>query len=340
MTRVFSISNGMEEIKPVELPIYCKLQQIGYGDKPAAVISGRTPRGFKCVTMSDYDTPHFFYVDNFIRPISKKFGIGTYYYDDFRTCEAAEVEKYIQLATEAEERANQAKEAARIKRDAAIVIGKKLFDENKPADAIGVIIAEFKKDESDPQSDYFHASVERTIILAFTNKKRDDFNEMRKAAANCPIPEINKFSIKPEKPADASEYWEAPDEHREKYSMGNGYYLGDYKNSNGINISKSTYVNLDNCPDLWAAAGEKDGFFAFKSEVKTEPKNYEKLEIEPGTVQVVDYSEKAIAVIGDTKPIKDKLKELGGKFNFRLSCGAGWIFPKTKLNDLQKLLGA
>lgn len=65
---------------------------------------------------------------------------------------------------------------------------------------------------------------------------------------------------------------------------------------------------------------------------------FEKVEVPAGEIQIIDYSEKAIAVIGDTKPIKDKLKELGGKFNFRLSCGAGWIFPKTKLNIIQTAL--
>lgn len=64
---------------------------------------------------------------------------------------------------------------------------------------------------------------------------------------------------------------------------------------------------------------------------ETTVKEFEQVEVKAGQVQIVDYSEKAIAIIGDTKPIKDKLKELGGKFNFRLSCGAGWIFPKTKL---------
>lgn len=47
-------------------------------------------------------------------------------------------------------------------------------------------------------------------------------------------------------------------------------------------------------------------------------------------LQVVDYSEKAVAVIGDTKPHAEKLKELGGRFNARLKCGAGWIFSKKK----------
>jgi len=67
---------------------------------------------------------------------------------------------------------------------------------------------------------------------------------------------------------------------------------------------------------------------------------YEKVETEPGEISIVDYSEKAIAVIGDTKPIKDQLKELGGRFNFRLTCGAGWVFPKSKLTDVQNLLSA
>lgn len=47
-------------------------------------------------------------------------------------------------------------------------------------------------------------------------------------------------------------------------------------------------------------------------------------------LQVVDYSEKAVAVVGDTKQHVEKLKELGGRFNARLKCGAGWIFSKKK----------
>jgi len=64
------------------------------------------------------------------------------------------------------------------------------------------------------------------------------------------------------------------------------------------------------------------------SESKTT--SFEPVEVEAGKINVIDYSEKAIAIIGDTKPVKDILKSLGGKFNFHLSCGAGWIFPKSK----------
>lgn len=54
---------------------------------------------------------------------------------------------------------------------------------------------------------------------------------------------------------------------------------------------------------------------------------------------VIDYSEKAIAVTGDTRAIKDSLKELGGRFNAKLTCGPGWIFAKTKESAVRALLG-
>lgn len=54
--------------------------------------------------------------------------------------------------------------------------------------------------------------------------------------------------------------------------------------------------------------------------------------------QIIDYSDKAFAVVGDTKPIKDELKKLGGRFNGKLSCGAGWIFSKKAEESVKSLL--
>lgn len=54
--------------------------------------------------------------------------------------------------------------------------------------------------------------------------------------------------------------------------------------------------------------------------------------------RVVDYSEKALAVYGDTREIKEQLKQLGGRFNTHLRDGAGWIFSKQKAEELQALL--
>ena len=55
-------------------------------------------------------------------------------------------------------------------------------------------------------------------------------------------------------------------------------------------------------------------------------------------LSIVDYSEKAIAVTGDTRALADTLKALGGRFNARLSCGAGWIFSKRKEAEVREAL--
>ncbi|PXV66842.1 hypothetical protein CLV62_104103 [Dysgonomonas alginatilytica] len=56
-------------------------------------------------------------------------------------------------------------------------------------------------------------------------------------------------------------------------------------------------------------------------------------------IQIIDYSEKAFALIGETKPIKEQLGNLGGKFNKHLKCGEGWIFSKKKHKEsINKLL--
>lgn len=67
--------------------------------------------------------------------------------------------------------------------------------------------------------------------------------------------------------------------------------------------------------------------------------------VEPVTVEcleMVDYSEKAIAVFGDTKAIKEQLKELGGRFNPSLNYNgekrAGWIFSKIQADKVRDLL--
>lgn len=85
---------------------------------------------------------------------------------------------------------------------------------------------------------------------------------------------------------------------------------------------------------------------AKKSNVKVE-KVEEAKEVKSATVEgieVVDYSEKAIAVFGDTKAIKEQLKELGGRFNPSLNYNgekrAGWIFSKKKADEVRNLVAS
>jgi hypothetical protein len=47
------------------------------------------------------------------------------------------------------------------------------------------------------------------------------------------------------------------------------------------------------------------------------------------SLTIVDYSDKAIVVVGDTYANRVKLRSLGGKYNKWLKCGEGWVFPKT-----------
>jgi flavodoxin len=60
------------------------------------------------------------------------------------------------------------------------------------------------------------------------------------------------------------------------------------------------------------------------------------------SVQIVEYSDRSIAVFGDTKTIKEELKELGGRFNKYLKhdgeTKAGWIFPLKDRADVEELI--
>lgn len=76
-----------------------------------------------------------------------------------------------------------------------------------------------------------------------------------------------------------------------------------------------------------------------KSSVK--PEKVEKAVTIEG-LEIVDYSEKAIAVFGDTKVVKEQLKELGGRFNPSLNYNgekrAGWIFSKKQADKVKELI--
>lgn len=56
-----------------------------------------------------------------------------------------------------------------------------------------------------------------------------------------------------------------------------------------------------------------------------------------GDLQLVDYSKKAVAIIGNTREYLEKLKELGGRFNGKLKCGAGWVFSKKREPELREV---
>lgn len=350
-----------DEPEAYEIKVGQKLCFIGYesNERPEIVIYNIKKGGFGLSYETiNTRTKKLSSCDN-LRDLADKFGTGTYYIKDsyFEDLEALNLMVSEAKQTELMQEAKEQEEAdkAKAERQLKIEAGKKIV--SIPSGTSHIIVAQFMKDESDSQSDYFASSVQRTVYLAFSNHKRDLFAEMRKACLNSDDEEIQRFALAPEvnnngvtqseyiesmkeyyTEAEAVKNWFPEDEHRNKYSMGDGYFLGTSSRS-GWKIRKIALSERNE--DVYISTQEGRFFcnVATVEETKTAP-NFEEVEVTAGEIQIVDYSEKAIAVIGDTKPIKDKLKELGGRFNFRLSCGAGWIFPKTKLEEVEAFLSA
>lgn len=123
---------------------------------------------------------------------------------------------------------------------------------------------------------------------------------------------------------------------KDNEERGNIVYRLFYKTAIPVDATNITIVQTEE------TAGTIESFYRIACDMPAtqEVSKPEAIEVTKGEVNIIEYSEKAIAVIGDTKPIKDRLRELGGKFNFRLSCGPGWIFPKTRLEAIQQALTA
>jgi hypothetical protein len=129
-------------------------------------------------------------------------------------------------------------------------------------------------------------------------------------------------------------------EHRENYTGGHGYYLGESKYHGWI-IEKERIYDRERFIEEYAyTAGNEANI-----RIKAAPQTAEATETtEPITdnYTIVDYSEKSVAIFGDTKAIKEQLAALGGRFNMCLTLNghrqAGWIFQKSKEDDLRRLV--
>ena len=95
-----------------------------------------------------------------------------------------------------------------------------------PAWAKAALVAELHEDDSDSMSDYHNHKTKRRVIIGWSRHERDLFPEMRKAAAS--FPETAHLADAPESA-----------EHREKYSMGAGFYLKTgWRDSSGWCVKK------------------------------------------------------------------------------------------------------
>jgi hypothetical protein len=255
-----------------------------------------------------------------IRPLSQKFGID-------ENPEFMDVFEVAILRGEAEKNAHteqDAKQQEQERKEQLKAIGRERLEAIVPDDVQAVIVAELHRDESEPMTDYFGYSTQRAVILGFSTHTKNLFSEMRKYAVN-----FNETAYLAE---ENKKY-----EHREKYTGGEGYYLGESKYY-GWNISKTGYKNRNSIIDAFAliAGDEANVCVKVQTSAKATPETIS------GDFIIVDYSEKALAIFGDTKPVKDQLMALGGRFNPKLTHEgtkkAGWIFSKSKEQELKNLL--
>ena len=270
-----------------------------------------------------------FFIADIIRPLKEKFGIGYYY--DSENPQFMDGFEVLILQQEAEYKKKAEQEEAekeKIRVEQIREIGRKRLAEIFPKDALGVIVARLQQDDSDRMTDYYAHSTQRTVILGFSKHTRDLFSEMRKHASNF------------EETAYLAEFNEDY-EHREKYSMGDGYYLGESKYSGWIIEKVPVYNRERTIEDFAYTAGNEDNIHISKSD--TTPKNSNSTAEKNSGCTMVEYSAKAVAVFGDTKSIKDELKAMGGRFNSRLTFNgkklAGWIFPKSQEQRLAYYFG-
>ena len=264
---------------------------------------------------------------DYIKPLSRQSGIGTYYNDsEPEFMDAIEVSLLKTKANEIREERDRKAEQERIETLRLKAIGRERLEKLLPENMQALIVAEERENDSDPYTDYFGYTVGRTVILGYSMTKRNNFSEMRQMA--------KRFG----ETAHLAEY-NKDHEHRENYSGGGGYYLGTSRYSGWV-IQKESYRTREQFIETYAVLAGNEENICFSATDTTAPQTAEPIQAD--VVRIVDYSEKAIAVYGDTRPIKDTLKSLGGKFNFRLTINgetvAGWIFPKTKTDEVKTAL--
>ena len=266
---------------------------------------------------------HEFHTSDLIRPLSEKFGIGIYYDDaNPKFLDPLETAALLTKAKEKKAEAERKVKEAREEYERIAKIGAERLRPLIPTDAKAAIIGTLRVSECDSYTDYYDYSIVRTVILGFSKHTRNLFSEMRKHAANF------------EGTAYLAEY-NADYEHRENYSMGDGMYLGRNKYS-GWTVEKEPIYDLEKFIERYAHTAGDEANLCMKAPQRENEAQQPTATADLSTLslEIVEYSEKAIAVFGDTKPIKDVLKNLNGLFRANLTYKgerrAGWIYSKKQ----------
>ena len=276
-----------------------------------------TGKGDEIVKLSPNDAESYFSnpfdsLDEYCRPISEKFGIGFYYDLDAPRATEEEIAQAIERANkfikEREEEKNRAEEESKRAREEVLKEYGAIFDQPSGkymTDA--VLVAKH---------------IRQDLANAFPGQKfsirKTDYSTIHVEWKDGPTrEEVEQITGKHERICSRDRWNDDLWEHNDTAFtsvFGGVDYIFYYRETAPENREICLYT-------------------------KPEPKQREPAKaIKTEGIQLINYSEKAIAIIGDTRAIKDTLKTLGGRFNARLTCGAGWIFSKAKELTLRNAL--
>lgn len=370
---LFGKSGIMEEIKPIQsLPIGCKIYCYGYGmsGTTGAVISERDSNGsYKCVYISDYNSG-FFTVDEYSRPHSKVFGIGNYYDDNLEVFEDFVLEEYIlkaeistNISIQVEQDKNNSDKLEKLALpglyphlivntlDDQAITKKNLVSELKKN--FPLIKFSVKKEHYSTYgitwTDGVTEDEVQEVVRKFEGYKNDESGDFRDP---CPS-NFNKvfgdfkyvfcyrkkseqvkacFEILKDQLLNDESYKSYPNEVRDVF----------YRTFSKTTFPIGSIVKSIKMIDNYCGAAN-DAFEFIFDEIQEIIKPSIEINVKKVDLFLVDYSEKAIAIFGETKEIKETLKELGGRFNTKLTYNdekkCGWVFPKSKSKVVKEALG-
>ena len=275
-----------------------------------------TGNGDKIVKLSPNDSESYFSnpfntLDEYCRPISEKFGIGFYYDINAPRATDEEISQAIERANnfikEREEEKNRAEEESKRAREEVLKKYGAIFDQPSGqymTDA--VLVAKH---------------IRQDLAASFPGQKfsvrKTDYSTINIEWQDGPTKEeVEQIAGKHERMC-VPDRWNAD--------------LWDHNDTAFTSVFGGVdylFFNRETAPE-----NREISLYT-----KPEPKQNKTETIDAKGLQIIDYSEKAIAVIGETRAIKETLRTLGGRFNSHLSCGAGWIFSKTKEATLREAL--
>ena len=271
-------------------------------------------------------------IESHMRPIAKKFGIGKYFEKGFNMQQFGITDdKLADMLIEAQD-------VKRVKVEQQQLASKEAATK---AEERRQYLAQFKQSDRRKTTNIIKAHCMKTWQIAKIEVGTEVFSggdSMRVTYHSPePIPELESF-IKGFQYGHFNgmeDIYETNDNYQE--IILDGHILQDYKFV-FCDHQKADLPEPKRQPELVSESAEADPwetlFEAPEGNLKPETLNLE----------LIQYSERAIAVIGDTKPHKDQLKALGGSFNAHIRHNnekvCGWIFSKKRETEVRNFLNS